>query len=166
MIEFLNDHIETLSSDKQIFYEYMINVQQNGLTLEFVPAEIRDSDICKIAVRQNGLTLEFVPPELRNSDICKIAVQQNGLALQFVPTEIKKSDICKIAVQQNGLALQFVQLKTENIFEIFEISKTAIFEIFEISKIAVRNNKDAINYVQQNLLTDEQNKKISHIASL
>jgi len=139
MIELFDSYIEKLSTDEQNNYKNIINVQQNGLALQFVPPEMRNSDICKIAVQQNGLALEFVPSNMINSDICKIAVQQNGAALHLIPPEKRDSDICKIAVQQDGLALEFVQQNqnTEN--------------IFDICKIAVQQNELALQLVKPHL---------------
>ena len=39
---------------------------QNGRVLEYVPAELRTNEMCRIAVAQIGWALEYVPDALRS----------------------------------------------------------------------------------------------------
>ena len=111
--------------------------------------------MCKISVQNNGLALQFVPLEIRDSEICKIAVQNNGLALQFVPLEIRDSEICKIAVQNNGLALFL--LKDFNFFDInlFDINLLAVNNNWIILNLIDSNINLQIKYI----ITEENEKK-------
>lgn len=77
---------------------YFASVTQNGKTLEFIPKELRDHDLCLAAVKQNGNALSYVPKELRDYEISLIAVKQEHSLLSIVPPTLRKqvwSDVNK-----------------------------------------------------------------------
>jgi hypothetical protein len=80
-----------------------LDVQQNGLTLEFV--KDRTEELCKLAVQKNGCALEYVKNQ--TEEICKLAVRQDGLSLMYVDHQTE--EICKLAAQQNDDAIKFVK---------------------------------------------------------
>lgn len=41
--------------------------------------------MCFKAVNKDGCALEYVPEELKDEQLCKLAVKGNGYALSFVP---------------------------------------------------------------------------------
>lgn len=61
------------------------------------------------AVSINGLSLKFVPEELKTVEIITVACSQNGLALEFVPDEYKTPELEKLCVDNNIEALKFTR---------------------------------------------------------
>lgn len=93
--------------DKQMILDI---VEENGLTLEYVPDVYKnDRDIALAAVNSNGLALEFVHDGFKNDkDVVLAAVNSNSLALKFAHEQFKNDrDIVLKAIEKNPLALEF-----------------------------------------------------------
>ena len=163
-------------------------VKQNGFAVKYV--HNLTEEICKLAVRKNGYVLQFIPQDMFNEEICKLAFQSEilyrfggcddedeeeeeygededdynpnddddhdeglpedpdddvrqegkyyGCILKYVQN--KTYEICKLAVINNGKSLKYVQSK---------------FITEEICKLAVINNGKSLKYVPSELMTDE-----------
>lgn len=91
--------------NREVYHELLL---KHRLSLDNVPLEHRDADICRAAVARNGLALESVPPELKTLDICLLALELKPMALAFVPDELKTRDLCMWCVSRAGDALAHV----------------------------------------------------------
>jgi hypothetical protein len=116
-------------------------VKQYGEDLQYVPNELKMTELCLAAVKRNGKALEFVPDdELKTAELCHEAVKENGSALQYVPDELKTVDLCLAAVKSfsQDLALAYVPEKL----------KTT-----ELCLAAVKQTSAALEYVPDELKT-------------
>lgn len=111
---------------------YELAVNQNGLSLEFVPDTYQSKKICKLAVEQNGLALQFAANKYITQKLCDLAVQQNWFALEYVNYSYQTKELCMSAVKKNGLILQFIQNQTD-----------------EMCMLAVKNYGYALEYVNK-----------------
>jgi len=76
-------------------------VRQDGMTLEYVPENLKTAELCLEAVKQDGTALQYVPLELRTAKLCLEAVdQQYGMALQYVPENLKTVELCLKAAKR------------------------------------------------------------------
>jgi hypothetical protein len=112
-------------------------MEQEGLTLEEIPEELRTQKLCQFAVIKNPNAFKYVPKGLRTPELSQFAVSKNGLMLEHVPRELPEyAELCKIAVSKNPSALYYVPKKL----------KTP-----KLCKIAVSQNPNALEYVPKEL---------------
>ena len=111
-------------------------VIQNGLSLQYVPENLKTPEIYFLALNQNGLALEFVL--YQSVALCLVAVNQNGLALRYVFEKVMSDVICFVAVNQNGLALEHVGDQSDC-----------------LCTIAVKNDPYALIYVKKAWMTND-----------
>ena len=88
------DRLTMLHTNIDILYTSFYNkkyiekfVSKDGLLLKYIKKPTKD--IILMAIQQNGMSLQFVPIEFKTKDIILMAVQQNGMSLQFAPDEFK-----------------------------------------------------------------------------
>ena len=93
---------------------------KEGLSLGFVPNELKTLEICKLAIKRDGCALEHTPMPWRTEEICKLAVSNNGDSLFHVPHNLRNEEMVRLAVSTRGSALEFVplELRTEEICKI------------------------------------------------
>jgi len=63
------------------------------------------------AVTADGLTLEYVPSELKSVQLCTIAVEENEAAIEFVPRDLDQSNylkLCLKALTSDGSLIRFM----------------------------------------------------------
>ena len=151
--------------------EYKLALQMDGSELEFVPENLKNSELCMIAVQNHVSALKYVPQELRTPELCKLAaelcklrVQENPFELEEISKEFRTPELCKLAVALNGLALEYVpiELRTpELIKSAVEISGGALqyvpekLKTSELCKLAVQQNGFALYSVPEKLKTPE-----------
>ncbi len=112
-------------------------VQQDGLSLGYVPYCLLTYELCKLAVQQNGASLDAVPDELRTAELCKLALQQDPSVLLEVPYELRTYELCKLAVEHYWWTLRAVpyELRTS-----------------ELCKLAFQKNIKASEFIPEHLL--------------
>lgn len=121
-------------------------VQREGLFLEKIPEEYRNTDLCLNAVTQNGWSLKFVPDSTKNTEICLQAVKTHGISLQYIPQNLRSKEICLQAVSQDGVALLHVPTERRD---------------REMCTNAVRQYGVALAHVPENLRNEELCREIS-----
>jgi hypothetical protein len=101
------EHVDLISKDNHIAEDikgqsYCIKaVQQNCLSLQFVPSKFQNEEIVIIAINQEPTTFKFVSKELlkKNFKIIQYALEQDAICLNWVPQEFfqtKKDCLLKI----------------------------------------------------------------------
>jgi len=58
-------------------------------------------ELCLAEVQKNGMSLKYVPEELKTEAVCFAAMKHDGWALQFVPENLKTVDLCVEAMRHN-----------------------------------------------------------------
>ena len=114
-------------------------VGREGQTLRYVPTEMRDGEIYKLALN-NFPGLEFIPNELITEEMCLNMVKTNCGALDDVPEKFITAELCLIAVRGDGRALEYVPEK---------------FKTAELCTEAVKNKRSAFKFVPAALKTLE-----------
>ena len=94
-------NISLAETDQEKYNIALKAVQENGSALQYVPDNLKTTEMCMIAVKY-GLALEYVPDNLKTTEMCMIAVKQNGYALQYVPDNLKTTEMFMIAVKNNA----------------------------------------------------------------
>jgi hypothetical protein len=97
----LQVNISLAETDQEKYNIALKAVQENGSALQYVPDNLKTTEMCMIAVKY-GLALEYVPDNLKTTEMCMIAVKQNGYALQYVPDNLKTTEMFMIAVKNNA----------------------------------------------------------------
>ena len=94
----------------------VMELEDDGLDLEYVPYELRTKEICEIAVTENGHALGFVPEGVMTIELCEIAVRESGEYLYYVPEQFRTFELCEIAVKDSGSwAIEFVPKEDEKV---------------------------------------------------
>eukprot|EP01088_Endostelium_zonatum_P001764 TRINITY_DN12115_c0_g1_i1.p1 TRINITY_DN12115_c0_g1~~TRINITY_DN12115_c0_g1_i1.p1 ORF type:complete len:452 (+),score=31.35 TRINITY_DN12115_c0_g1_i1:20-1375(+) len=73
-------------------------LEQNGKVIKYIYNPTREELI--IAVNQNPMSLEFIPEIHQTEELCRIAVKQNPLALEYVSKSLMTDDLRNIALEQ------------------------------------------------------------------
>ncbi len=129
-------------------------VRQDGLALRHIknPSEA----VIIAAVQQNGLALQFVPAEKQTYQVCAFAVVQNGRALQHVAKQ--SESICMAAIRDQQAALAMVRIPQTREMILCAVSSApkrgcalayAKIQDEEICLAAVTNDPHALQYVWQ-----------------
>ena len=84
VFQYLAEHLKSPET-------YLETVTHDGWALEYVPENLKTTEVCLAAVRSDsfGDTLKHVPEALRTEELCLIAVRSRGSNLEYVPTHIK-----------------------------------------------------------------------------
>lgn len=136
-------------------------LENNGLALQYIPKNLIDQEMCIKAISQNALALQFVPEKLMNETIITFALFKNGLALKFVPDNLKNNFYSEEAMKNNPNALQFVKElhQTEDII-LNAVEKDGLLLRYAYMKSkeacvkAIKNNREAGNYIPDYLIND------------
>jgi hypothetical protein len=87
----------------------MIAVKQNGYALQYVPDNLKTTEMCMIAIKQYGGALEeMVPDRLKTPEFYLEAVKNNAWTLLDVPDEYKTPEMCLAAVKQDVRLIRHV----------------------------------------------------------
>ena len=87
-------------------------VKKDGWALHYVPKELIDAELCRMAVESNGDLLRLVPEKLKDAELCRLAVEDaSRWTLGFVPEKLKTLELCRTAVAQDHRALELVPEK-------------------------------------------------------
>ena len=146
--------------DKSIL-ECNIAVENNGLALQYVPKNLIDQEMCIKALSQNALALQFVPEKFMNDTVISFALFKNGLALKFVPNNLKNDFYSTEAMKNNLNALEFVKElhQTEDMI-LNAVQKDGLLLRYAYMKSkeacveAIKNNREAGNYIPDYLMND------------
>jgi hypothetical protein len=136
-------------------------INKNGLALQFVIPILIDQDMCINALSKNALSLQFVPEKLMNETVITFALFKNGLALKFVPDNLKNDFYSQEAMKNNPNALEFVKElhQTEEMIQ-NAVQKDGLLLRFAYMKSkeacikAIKNNREAGNYIPDYLMND------------
>lgn len=75
--------------------------------------DLKDFDeykaLCLIVLKQQGNYLEFIPENLRDTDMCLTAVENDLLAFQFVPAPLRDYAFCKTVIEKNPLMMRMIR---------------------------------------------------------
>lgn len=107
-------------------------VMTNGLALQYVPMQFRDSGMCYQAVRNNPDAIKYATTQ--NYEIAIIAVEACRDNLKYV---IQTDDICERALRIDGTALQFIHNKKA-----------------KYCAIALSETNDAAQYIHSNVMEE------------
>lgn len=80
-------------------------------------------NVCLAAVKHRGISLKYVPEELKTADLCLTAVTDNGFALKYVPEELKTLDLCLLNVNIFRDAFKFIPIKYLTVELSLQLSK-------------------------------------------
>jgi hypothetical protein len=128
-------------------------VENDGLSLKYVPEDKMTDKIIKLAIENDGLSLKYVPEDKMTDEIIKLAVENNGNAFKYIP-ECKISDeIIEFAVEKDYRSLAFVQTALSGL-SLESLSETVQFPKDKIITLAVINNGFALQFVPENKMTD------------
>lgn len=75
------------------------------------------------AVMKNGLSLRFIPDELKTEEVCLLAIEQNPMAIKYIPTSKQTSKIVLTAINKNADTLKYTAAS------IFDILQEELMEI-------------------------------------
>jgi len=133
--------LSTFSQDKITFEICYAAVEQNGLALQYVPAQFKSAKLCFAAVEQNWWALQYVPshPDVKTEAVCIAAVRKNRIAFQFIPIGMRTEEMCLAAVENDGSALQDVPEK---------------FRSESLCLLALYKNPLALQYFPNEMKTD------------
>lgn len=86
-------------------------VMNNGMSLAYVPYNMRTEDICKMAISNDPDAIQYVPEENLTTEIMELAVSLEPMTLRFLGGEKQKQIVGTIisAVKSNPEALMFVK---------------------------------------------------------
>jgi hypothetical protein len=71
-------------------------VKEHGTALQYVPYQLRTSEICLEAVKGYASALEYVPEALKTKDLCLTALKKDSSSwvMRYVPEHIITDDFC------------------------------------------------------------------------
>lgn len=87
-------------------------VEQQGLSIAYIPLDLVTYDLCRRAVRQNARCLSKIPAEYIDYELCLEAVHQVGEMIDAVPQHILEAhgdELYLAAVSSSPLALDFIR---------------------------------------------------------
>lgn len=138
-------------------------LENNGLALQYVPKDLIDQEMCIKALSQNALALQFVPEKLMNDTIITFALFNNGLALKYVPDNLINKFYSEEAIKNNPNALEFVKEIHQTEDMILSLVKKdglllryAYMKSKEACVIAIKNNREAGDYIPDYLIGDNE----------
>jgi hypothetical protein len=112
--------------------------ERYGHMLKYVPINLRDSEICRMAVKNDPNILTAIPYETRDYDICLISVKVNGGMIQHVPDIHKTRELCVVAISTMlDCEIEDIpaEIKTEDFFvEVVKICHNVFSILVKISK--------------------------------
>lgn len=73
-----------------------------GWSLETIPENERDRELCLMACAKWGLALRYVPPMLRDQQMCLTALANDPWALEYVPDALVTREMCLDALTKCG----------------------------------------------------------------
>lgn len=84
-------------------YEDYSNAIEEGLSLQFVPEEMRDYDLCMKAVKGDKMLnrsheIVHVPRHVIDEKMAMIAIESDPESLQFIPLPLRTRELCFEAV--------------------------------------------------------------------
>jgi hypothetical protein len=127
-------------------------VKLNGVSLRYVPEDLKTVEICNAAVSAPAYYYEgsqpifyYVPDELKTAQLCLEAMKHDGANLEFTPEKMKTAEVCFTAVG-NGPT----QWTPPSIAFVPENLKT-----YELCLAAVEHNENAKKYVPEQFKTSE-----------
>ncbi len=117
------------------YESYLDAVKRESYAIEFVPKDLIDMNMCKIAVSKNfkGSSLKFVPEKFKTDELCWIALKSCPASIRFVPNQTR--EMCEYVVKEWHHTLSDEYIKKENIDHSLE-------------KIAVNSCGYAFKYVE------------------
>lgn len=154
----------------------------NKYALKYVPGQFKTKNLCKISVLWSGENIKYIPHNIIDEEICKMAVTNvkpkdqehtilKGDNLKHIPENWKTSKLCNFAITQDPKSLKYVPeilitydmcLNAVKICQLDSILKYIPYKYktYEICKIACGNSGkfgsiNAIKYVPYNLITYE-----------
>jgi hypothetical protein len=68
-------------------------VLEDGSSLQWVPYNLLDEEMCLAAVKQNGLALEHVPDQLKDKKMCLAAFSSKRNDLHEYLKELKEDEL-------------------------------------------------------------------------
>lgn len=106
-----NASLEDLPKD-QIDKEVCLTWLQKGKrvfrSLDIIPKELRDYDVCLAAVRRDGCSLEQVPAELVDAKICNAAIENWFDAIKFVPQELFTKEMAVAVAERDPRLFEMI----------------------------------------------------------
>lgn len=130
---------------QEIYYEAL----QNGK--ETYKKYFTDIDTIKKIISLDIMAFKYVPDEYKTEELCIFACQKNVYAYHYIPKEYKSNkQILYSVLSQYGLMLKYCPdwVKSKK----------------EFVRIAAKNNLEALNYANKNVLEDREFAKeiVSH----
>jgi hypothetical protein len=110
-------------------------------------------ELCMEIVDKNGMDIRYC--ESRSYDVCIAAVNQNGLALQFIRDKPKFIENTDWKYFEDFDAESAEKIKRQNKYEKYLLDKYCVGQIYEICYVAILQNWKAIQYVNEENLSDE-----------
>jgi hypothetical protein len=150
---------------------YLEAVKNNGLSLQYVPDNMKTYEICLEAVKNNHYSLEFVPDDLLTKDIVYAAYSQKSSFIMQLGTQLGQRlglatisliDDKSMIINPNTLTFTSDTKITPKIaFLLVQIDGLALtfvpdnMKTYEICLEAVKNNGLAIKFVPHDMMTNE-----------
>lgn len=116
-------NVRWLSNIPPIYHTYELcisSVKCNSSNLQFVPNQLKTTEMCEIAVRSGNIhTLDDIPKELFTENIYMIAYKSNKKSFKFLPEELKTQELSEDVIFSGIKALKYVpeHLKTAKMCE-------------------------------------------------
>lgn len=107
------------------------------LSLDYLPNDMRDKDICFKIAQWRPFEIKNIPPDILNKEICVNAVNHFSDALAYIPEKFIDRDMCVTAVNMYGPILQYVP---ESIID------------KDICMLAIKRTSTALKYVPKYLI--------------
>jgi hypothetical protein len=156
-----------------------VAIESDGHILRLLDNDEKTLEICKTAINRNVYNLEFVPEELRTTDLLIYAINRDHKALTVI--ENQDEELCLIAMEKEPYSIYFINDKTEKIMlkairvkglykdkkmpqyynavlEYIKENGNSLqyirreFKTFELCKAAILNSHFAIKYVPKIIL--------------
>lgn len=88
-----------------------IAADKNPESLEHIPLEIIDKELCMKCVTRKGMTLKYVPKDIMDQEIVNLAILNDPNCIKYVPEEFKNDEVISTVLKYNGIFLKFFENK-------------------------------------------------------
>lgn len=86
-----------------------IAVKMNAYDFAFVPRQFITQEMCMDACSSKyGSALEYVPLEMRTTEICKASVARSADNIKFVPVPLRSTELCINAILQDSRLTTYI----------------------------------------------------------
>ena len=148
--------------------------EQNGTMLEYASKKLVTPELCEIAVKQNGIALQYIPANIFNMvsdkwimNLYMLAVKSNGTSLEYIPDDYINEQMVLSAVGKKDNKIRYYdrypiayvpkKYRTHDV-NVMSVSNYPLSienisflrkDYIELAELAVEGNGEAIKYVEE-----------------